>query len=227
MKVSVIMPVERLGGDAERAIASVLAQQTAHDLAGPGLGKRGGHVHPVQPGDAPDRALHRGGRKAILNFEDALGFRGKVAVASSRIMGPVADNPGKAMLAAAENRAAAGMIGIDAFAMNRIGFALSAAVGALAGILIAPNTYITYDGGTIIGLKGFVAATILGMGSLPGAVVGGLTLGILQAGASAVSSPFASATRSRDPRTARAGRPRGACTSPSTRSPAAAANRLH
>jgi peroxiredoxin len=47
------------------------------------------------------RALHRGGRKAILDFEDALGFRGKVAVASSRIMGPVADNPGKAALAAA------------------------------------------------------------------------------------------------------------------------------
>lgn len=47
------------------------------------------------------RALNRGGRKAILDFEDALGFRGKVAVTSSRIMGPVADNPGKTALATA------------------------------------------------------------------------------------------------------------------------------
>ena len=101
---------------------------------------------------------------------------------------------GKAMLAAAENQAAAEMIGIDALAMRRIGFALSAALGALAGVLVAPNTYITYDGGTIIGLKGFVAATLLGMGSLPGAIVGGLLLGLLEAGAATVSSQFRDAS---------------------------------
>jgi peroxiredoxin len=47
------------------------------------------------------RALHRGGRRAILDFERALGLPGKMAVASSRIIGPVAENPGKTLLAAA------------------------------------------------------------------------------------------------------------------------------
>lgn len=47
------------------------------------------------------RALHRGGRKAIIDFEHALGFPGKMAVASSRIIGPVAENPGKTLIAAA------------------------------------------------------------------------------------------------------------------------------
>ena len=47
------------------------------------------------------RALHRGGRDAILDFEHALGFPGKIAVASSRIMGPVKQNPGKTLAAAA------------------------------------------------------------------------------------------------------------------------------
>jgi len=47
------------------------------------------------------RALHRGGRDAILDFEHALGFPGKLAVASSRIIGPVKENPGKTLAAAA------------------------------------------------------------------------------------------------------------------------------
>lgn len=47
------------------------------------------------------RALHRGGREAILDFENALGFPGKVAVASSRIIGPVRENPGRTLAAAA------------------------------------------------------------------------------------------------------------------------------
>jgi len=102
---------------------------------------------------------------------------------------------GKAMLASAENQAAARMIGIDTQAMSRLGFALSAAVGALAGILVAPSTFITYNGGTLIGLKGFVAATILGMGSLPGAIAGGLMLGVLEAlSAGFVSSQYKDAT---------------------------------
>src|SRR5262249_9323992 len=47
------------------------------------------------------RALRRGGRRAILDFERATGLPGKMVVASSRIMGPVAENPGKTLVAAA------------------------------------------------------------------------------------------------------------------------------
>lgn len=102
---------------------------------------------------------------------------------------------GKAMMAAAENRAASQMIGIDVVAVNRLAFGLSAAVGAMAGILVAPITYITYDGGTMVGLKGFVAAIIGVMGSIPGGIIGGLLLGVVEAlAASYVSSLFKDAT---------------------------------
>jgi peroxiredoxin len=47
------------------------------------------------------RALHRGGRRAILDFERAMGFPGKMVVASSRLIGPVAENPGRTVAAAA------------------------------------------------------------------------------------------------------------------------------
>jgi branched-chain amino acid transport system permease protein len=88
---------------------------------------------------------------------------------------------GKAMLAAAENPLAAEMIGIDVVATGRLAFGLSAVVGALAGVLVAPITFVSYDGGTMMGLKGFVAATLGGMGSIPGAIGGGLCLGVLEA----------------------------------------------
>lgn len=88
---------------------------------------------------------------------------------------------GKALLAAAENRDAAEMIGIDVVLMRRLAFGLTALIGALAGALVAPTTFVSYDGGTMIGLKGFVAATVGGMGRLSGAVVGGLLLGLLEA----------------------------------------------
>ncbi|MGH2405131.1 MAG: branched-chain amino acid ABC transporter permease [bacterium] len=88
---------------------------------------------------------------------------------------------GKAMLAAAENRAAAEMIGINVIATSRLAFGLSAAVAALAGVLVGPITFLSYDGGTMIGLKGFVAATIGRMGNITGAIAGGLFLGVLEA----------------------------------------------
>lgn len=102
---------------------------------------------------------------------------------------------GKAMLAAAENGVAAEMVGIDVVAMSQLAFGLSATVGALAGVLIAPITFVSYDGGTMIGLKGFVAATVGGMGRIGGAIGGGLFLGVLEAVISGyVSSLFKDVT---------------------------------
>ena len=60
-------------------------------------------------------------------------------------------------------------------------FAISAAIGAVAGILITPITLTSYDVGTLLALKGFAAAMLGGMGSALGAVVGGLLLGLLEA----------------------------------------------
>lgn len=102
---------------------------------------------------------------------------------------------GKALLAAAENPSAAQMVGINVNATSRLAVALSAGVGAVAGVLVAPVAFITYDGGTMIGLKAFIAATLGGMGSLLGAVAGGLFIGLLEAWAAGyVSSLFKDTT---------------------------------
>ena len=88
---------------------------------------------------------------------------------------------GKALIATASNRLAARLVGIDTRRMVGFSFAVSAAIGAIAGILITPITLTSYDVGTLLALKGFAAAMLGGMGSAVGAVVGGLLLGLLEA----------------------------------------------
>lgn len=87
---------------------------------------------------------------------------------------------GKALQACAVNPAAARLMGINTRRMALLAFGLSAAVTAIAGIVITPATFMTYDRGLILSLKGFVAAIMGGMSSPVGAVVGGLLLGILE-----------------------------------------------
>ncbi len=88
---------------------------------------------------------------------------------------------GKAMLATASNRLAARLVGIRIEGVLMLSFALSAALGALAGIIVAPITLTSFDVGIMLGLKGFVAAVLGGLGSGVGAVAGGLLLGVLEA----------------------------------------------
>jgi branched-chain amino acid transport system permease protein len=88
---------------------------------------------------------------------------------------------GKAMRACAYNARAARLVGIAAGRMVQLSFGLSAALGAGAGVLIAPLTLGVYDMGTMLGLKGFSAAIIGGLGSLLGGVLGGLILGVAEA----------------------------------------------
>jgi branched-chain amino acid transport system permease protein len=88
---------------------------------------------------------------------------------------------GKAMLATSHNTLAAELVGINTRSILLLSFVLSGALGAVGGILLAPITYTSYDVGIMLGLKGFVAATLGGLGSGMGAVVGGLLLGVLEA----------------------------------------------
>ena len=88
---------------------------------------------------------------------------------------------GKALIATAANRLAARLVGIDTRRMVGLSFAVSAAIGAVAGILITPITLTSYDVGTLLALKGFAAAMLGGIGSALGAVVGGLLLGMIEA----------------------------------------------
>jgi branched-chain amino acid transport system permease protein len=98
---------------------------------------------------------------------------------------------GKAMRACSYNRRAASLVGIDVRRMVLFSFVISAALGSLAGIIIAPLTMTAYDVGIMLGLKGFCAAIIGGMSSGLATVLGGLILGILESlGAGLVSSGY-------------------------------------
>lgn len=88
---------------------------------------------------------------------------------------------GKALRAAASDREAASIVGIRVERTVMLSFVISAFAGALAGAIVTPLTLASYDQGVMFGFKGFSAAMLGGIGSLPGAVVGGLALGLLEA----------------------------------------------
>ena len=98
---------------------------------------------------------------------------------------------GKALRAAAADREAAAIVGVRVETTVLLSFAIAAFAGALAGAIITPLTLSSYDQGAMFGFKGFSAAMLGGIGSLPGAVVGGLALGLLEAfGSFYISSDF-------------------------------------
>lgn len=95
---------------------------------------------------------------------------------------------GQAMLAASMNRDAAAALGVNVPRVVQLSFVLAAALGALGGVLIAPITMATHDMSGLITLKGFTAAVLGGLGSIPGALIGGLVLGIMESMSSGVIS---------------------------------------
>jgi branched-chain amino acid transport system permease protein len=98
---------------------------------------------------------------------------------------------GKAMRAVAASRRSAMLTGIPVDRLILLSFTLSGALGAVAGIILTPITTTSYDGGVMLGLKGFSAAILGGYGSMPGAVVGGLLLGVLESlAAGLISSEY-------------------------------------
>jgi len=86
---------------------------------------------------------------------------------------------GIAMQAASQNQLAAYYMGIPVKRLNGIAWGLASAVAAIAGLLLAPITFVHANMG-FIGLKAFPAAVVGGFGSLPGAIVGGLVIGIVE-----------------------------------------------
>ncbi|WP_377808663.1 branched-chain amino acid ABC transporter permease [Azospirillum sp. A29] len=98
---------------------------------------------------------------------------------------------GKAILATSHNRLAAQLVGIDVKRVVLASFALSAALGAVGGAVVAPITFSYTEMGIMLGLKGFTAAVLGGLGHGPGAVAGGLIVGVAEAlGAGYISSAY-------------------------------------
>ena len=88
---------------------------------------------------------------------------------------------GKAMRACSINRDAAALQGIPVSRMLALAFALSAALGAFAGILITPTQYTAFNVGVPFAISGFIAAIVGGFGRPLGAFAGGILLGVAQA----------------------------------------------
>jgi branched-chain amino acid transport system permease protein len=87
---------------------------------------------------------------------------------------------GKAVMAACDNQIGASIVGIRVSNVFLLIWILSSVLATVAGILVAPLLTLSPDMG-LIGIKGFTAAILGGFNSLPGAVVGGITLGVLEA----------------------------------------------
>lgn len=87
---------------------------------------------------------------------------------------------GRAMRATSLRRDAARLVGVDTGMMVTVSFALAAGLGALAGLAVAPLTQTAFDVGAGIGVKGFAAAILGGLGNPVAAVGGGLVLGLLE-----------------------------------------------
>jgi len=98
---------------------------------------------------------------------------------------------GKAMSACADNVDAASLVGINVKRMILLSFALSAAIGAVAGITLTPIALMEYDRGAMLAVKGFGAVVLGGLGSFPGAILGGLIMGTIESfGAGLLSSGY-------------------------------------
>jgi branched-chain amino acid transport system permease protein len=98
---------------------------------------------------------------------------------------------GKKLQATSQDKEMASLLGIPVGLMILITFAYSAALGGIAGVLVAPILFVSVGMASAIALKAFAANIIGGFGSIPGAILGGLILGVAETlGASYISVPY-------------------------------------
>ena len=97
---------------------------------------------------------------------------------------------GTAMQAAAMDRSAATAMGVNVSTSNAIAFAIGSAIAAVAGALVGPLLYVNPTLGVYVGIKGFAAAILGGFGSIPGAIVGSLIFGLIEAFAAGPLSAY-------------------------------------
>lgn len=134
------------------------------------------HRFPAFSGDAPIRIMG-----ATILPQSLWVIAGAFAVFIALWLFFTRTLTGRAVLATSNNRLAAQLVGINTGWVMTLSFGLSAAIGALAGVLVTPITLTSYDVGIALALKGFAAAMLGGMGNPKGALVGGILLGLLEA----------------------------------------------
>lgn len=87
---------------------------------------------------------------------------------------------GKALRAVSQDKQAAAVVGINPNAMNTVAFALGVGLAAVAGALLAPVFSITPDVGAVPAIRSYVIIVLGGMGSLPGSILGGVVIGLVE-----------------------------------------------
>src|SRR5947207_4101384 len=97
---------------------------------------------------------------------------------------------GTAMQAAAMDRMAATAMGVNVGTANGLAFAIGSGIAAVAGALVGPLLYVSPGMGASIGIKGFAAAILGGFGNIPGAIIGGLIFGLIEAASSTRLSAY-------------------------------------
>lgn len=157
-------------------IVTIGASILLRGLAGVAFGKNF-HALPPIGGETPPILV--GGAVVQAQSLWVLGTTLAVAAALWAFFGRT--RQGKAMLAAAYNPLAARLVGIDPGRVVMASFGLAASLGAIGGILIAPLAQTHFQVGTMLGLKGFAAAIVGGLGSGPGAIAGGMVIGVAEA----------------------------------------------
>lgn len=188
--VLAVVAVALIGAAVERiAIRPILGQPQFSILMltiGVGYAARG--IVTLTPALGPDtHALATPYRGQVVHFANvAVGMDQIVVIAVTVVLCGLLyalfrfTRIGIAMQAASQNQLAAWYMGIPVRTLNGLVWGLSAGVAAIAGLLLAPLTFVHVNMG-FIGLKAFPAAVIGGLGSLPGAVVGGLVIGLAEA----------------------------------------------
>ena len=98
---------------------------------------------------------------------------------------------GKKLQATSQDKEMASLLGIPVAVMVLVTFGYSAALGGVAGVLVAPVLFVSTGMGAVVALKAFAANIIGGFGSIPGAIIGGLSIGVAETmGASYISVPY-------------------------------------
>ena len=134
------------------------------------------HAFPAFSGDSP---IHIGGATILPQSLWVIG--GAVIIFLCLWLFFTRTLLGRAVLATSNNRLAAQLVGINTTFVMTLSFALSAGIGALAGVLATPITLTAYSVGIGFALKGFAGAMLGGMGNPKGALVGGFAIGLIEA----------------------------------------------